>query len=380
MSKRVPRKPRIALLGLGTLGGGPLDQGLPVITDLFDRLSDDFEIRFYSFKPVARKNIPASIKTKATVSWRFVPGRIKFFIVPLIVIWDHLFRPHDLIFSVSVYPAGRWAIFLGRILRRPVVVQIIAYEAVQMSYDFPGDLTKPWLRKITEHVCEKATALVAVADYQRQLAHRDLPTTREIHNLPLRIDPKKFPYHHKTSGPPFNFIHVGYYSAVKDQDTMFKAFAKVAEHVDCHLTIIGSGYENPKLITMLKDLKIFERITFAGYLLRSELPSFYNSAHILLHPARFETGCAVIQEAMASGIVVCGTRVGILSDIGDQYAVIVEPGDYEELARKIINLLSDKGYFDRLRKDAYELIIKYDAAWTAREYKALFEKILVDKN
>ena len=97
---------------------------------------------------------------------------------------------------------------------------------------------------------------------------------------------------------------------------MFRAFAKVAQKIDCHLTVIGEGFNIDKVREMMKDLRIDDHVTFTGSVSQSQLPQYLRKAHILLHTARFETGCAVIQEAMSSGVAVVGTRVGILSDIG----------------------------------------------------------------
>ena len=124
---------------------------------------------------------------------------------------------------------------------------------------------------------------------------------------------------------------------------MFTALAIISKKVDCHLTVIGSGYGSSNVRDMLDRLQISNLVTFVGEIDQSEIPRYFHDAHILLHPARFETGCAVIQEAMASGVAVCGTRVGILSDIGDSYAMIAPPKDPEQLANKIMELINNPG-------------------------------------
>ncbi len=95
---------------------------------------------------------------------------------------------------------------------------------------------------------------------------------------------------------------------------MFKAFALVAKRIDCHLTVIGSGFNTAEVQTLGKNLGIAGHLTFLGALPYSQISMQFQHAHILLHTALFETGCAVIQEAMASG----GSRmrhpnVGILT-------------------------------------------------------------------
>jgi glycosyltransferase involved in cell wall biosynthesis len=94
-----------------------------------------------------------------------------------------------------------------------------------------------------------------------------------------------------------------------------------------------------------------------------------------LHTARFETGCAVIQEAMASGVGVCGTRVGLLADIGDEYAVIVPPQNPEMLADEILKLVNDQQKFERITTNAFNWITENDAYWSYKNYLRLFDRI-----
>jgi glycosyltransferase involved in cell wall biosynthesis len=366
------RKPRLALFGMAIIGGGPLGEGIPVLVDLFQRLSTVFDITFYSFSSIDKRHVPASIKVKQPVSWR-LPGRLKYLMVCLLFVWDHILNRHSLLFAVSVYPTGRWAIILGKVFRRPVIIQMIALEAALLTDVGMGNLAIPWLAKISRWVCEKADVLVAVAEYQKKVAINSLPTSREIIVLPLRINCEKFPYSEHRLTFPVEFIHIAHYSPVKDQETMFAAFAKVVRMIDCHLTVVGDGFNVPRVVAMLRDLSISDKVTFKGFVLQSALPYYFKTAHILLHTARFETGCAVIQEAMASGVVVCGTRVGILDDIGDRYAVIVPPRQPEQLAEKILELVSNPQSYSRMQDEAYKWITAYDAVWAGKNYLSFLE-------
>lgn len=373
MSKR-NSKPRIALFAKGVIGGGNLGYGIPVLRNLFERLSEHYQIVLYSFSSIDESNVLIDINVRQ-IKWR-VPGRLKFLLVSLKFIADHLSNPFKLIFAVSVYPAGHWAIWLGKVFNRPVLVQIIALEAVALPDIGYGNLTIPWLRNITMKVCEKADVLIAVAEYQKTIAQQSLPTTREINVLPLRIDYRKFQYRKRDISFPLQFIHIAYYSPIKDQDMMFAAFAKVSQSIDCHLTVIGDGFNIPKVHSMLKELQIENKITFTGEIDQSEIPQHFHDSHILLHTARFETGCAVIQEAMASGVAVCGTQVGILSDIGDQYAVMVPSGEVEQLADRILQLVNNQEAYKKMTMRAYQWITTYDSVWSYKNYDALLKKMI----
>jgi 2-polyprenyl-3-methyl-5-hydroxy-6-metoxy-1,4-benzoquinol methylase len=134
-------------------------------------------------------------------------------------------------------------------------------------------------------------------------------------------------------------------------------------------TVHRVDMDNPfNILYTLVNLNIEDKITFAGLVPQADIPQYLDRAHIMLHTARYETGCAVIQEAMASGVAVCGTDVGLLSDIGDRYAVIVPPGNVEALAVKIVELVNDQKKFESITSAARDWITRHDAAWSAKNY------------
>jgi glycosyltransferase involved in cell wall biosynthesis len=367
-------KPRIALFAMDVIAGGNLGYGIPVLRTLFERLSEHYQIVFYSFSKINEVNIPDTLRVRH-VTLR-LPGRLKFLTLAVKFALDHLREPYRLIFAIAIYPTGHWAIRLGKIFNRPVLVQLIALEAVALPDIGYGNLTIPWLKSITKKVCEEADVVITVAEYQKKIALENLPSTRDIIVLPLRIDCTKFVFQKRIITSPVQFIHIAYYSPLKDQDTMFAAFGKLSESLDCHLTVIGNGFNIPKVQEMLQQLNILDKVTFKGEIDQSDIPLQFRGAHILLHTARYETGCAVIQEAMASGVAVCGTRVGILSDIGDKYAIIVPVGDVKMLAERIVELVRDPQMYDSITSAAHEWITTYDSIWSYKNYQRFIDEKL----
>ena len=165
-------RPGLMLIGMGVLGGGQLGEGIPVIADLFDRLSTYYDITFYSFGPTNPAGIPKSIRVKQVLPWK-IPGRLKYLLLTIRIVWDHLRHPYAVIFAISVYPTGLIANWLGKILNRHVIVQLIALEAVALWDIGYGNLTIPWLKRITEKVCRAAGSLVVVAEYQEEMAKQN---------------------------------------------------------------------------------------------------------------------------------------------------------------------------------------------------------------
>jgi glycosyltransferase involved in cell wall biosynthesis len=370
-------KPRIALLGKGTLDAGSL--GIPVMIDLFDRLSSDFDITFYSFLPIDRSKVPSAITVRVPVTQR-LPGRLKYFLIALRCLTDHIRNPFSLFFAVSTYPAGQWAAWLGKLVNRPSVIQLIATEAGTQDDVTVGTLSIPWQRQIAIDVCRKADHVVVVADYQTSFAAKNLTTKKPVTVLPLRINAKKFAYNERILSLPVQFVQIAFFSPIKDQYTLFRTFSLVAQQIDCRLTVIGDGFGNEEVKKLLKDLNIENKVTFLGYVMNEELPNHLKNIHFLLHTAIFETGCAVIQEAMASGIVVAGTDVGILYDIGDGFALKAPIRSPEILATKILELINKPAQYDLIRGKAYEFITAHDAVWSYQNYATYLNKIISERS
>jgi len=68
----------------------------------------------------------------------------------------------------------------------------------------------------------------------------------------------------------------------------------------------------------------------------------------------------------------------MLADIGAQFAVIVPPKDFSQLAKKIIELVHDQNAYHKITNDAYQWIAEHDAAWACENYRSFIDAILVD--
>lgn len=137
-------KPRLALFGYGILGGGTLRHGIPVLKDLFGRLSHDFEIVYYCFVRIEATNVPPNITVRQVTNLP-LPGRLKLFLLSVACAIDHIRNPFSLLFAVAIYPTGLLALGAGKIFRIPVVVTeamccgvVVCGTKVGLLYDEPS--------------------------------------------------------------------------------------------------------------------------------------------------------------------------------------------------------------------------------------------------
>lgn len=132
------------------------------------------------------------------------------------------------------------------------------------------------------------------------------------------------------------------------------ALKKVLEKVpNVNLTITGPRQE--PFISMAKELKIDDNITYAGNVHEETLAQLYAECDIFVLPSFHEGFGIPLIEAMAFGKpVITTTTVGCNGVEDGNNGFTVEPGDYQSIASSILRLLSDEKLYRKFSKNAIE--------------------------
>jgi glycosyltransferase involved in cell wall biosynthesis len=135
----------------------------------------------------------------------------------------------------------------------------------------------------------------------------------------------------------------------KGVNVIIQAMESVSEHFsNAHLLIVGNDdiSEDPdygnKLRRMASGLGIESNVIFTGF--RDDVPAILKECDLMVLPSLFGEGFPmVILESMAMGIPVVASRVEGIPEIVDDgvNGFLVEPGDAEDLANKLIELLKN---------------------------------------
>ncbi|HEY8938501.1 MAG TPA: glycosyltransferase family 4 protein, partial [Cyclobacteriaceae bacterium] len=143
--------------------------------------------------------------------------------------------------------------------------------------------------------------------------------------------------------------------------------------INCTLTHIGEDFHQGEIQKKVIEMGLTDKVKFVGLIANDKLPEYYHDADILLHTSLYESQAVVVNEAMASGLLVCGTRVGLLADLTDTCCLTVNPGDAEGLAEIVLRLISDTSMISKIRKNAYEWSTAHDLKWTVQQHRAVYE-------
>jgi len=117
---------------------------------------------------------------------------------------------------------------------------------------------------------------------------------------------------------------------------------------DARLLLFGQGPELEILRAEMRDSVHGSTVHFAGF--RADLREFLGHADLLVHPAQREGLGVALLEAQAAGVAVLATRAGGITEAvaEGKSGVLVEPGNYAELAKSMVRLLRDAGLREKL--------------------------------
>ena len=136
------------------------------------------------------------------------------------------------------------------------------------------------------------------------------------------------------------------------------------------LLIIGQGSEKENLKLQVTSCKLQDNVFFSGWLETSyDVARAYNSARIFINPSFNEGGPRVALEAMACGLPIITTRVGIMNDlIKDGENGLFTDWASKEMAEKILNLLNNEDLMTKFGQDGLEIAGNFEKKMAVRNY------------
>jgi glycosyltransferase involved in cell wall biosynthesis len=128
-------------------------------------------------------------------------------------------------------------------------------------------------------------------------------------------------------------------SPVKGLPVLLRGFAKLSTERDAELTVVGTPRPGGPTQRLVAELGLAGKVWFAGGISDAELAGLLASAQIAVVPSLYEGFSLPAVEHMASGTPLVASRTGALPEVTGDAAVLVEPGNADELAAALRRLL-----------------------------------------
>jgi len=142
--------------------------------------------------------------------------------------------------------------------------------------------------------------------------------------------------------------------------------------------VVGSGVQEELYRSMVRRKGLNGNFRFDHYLELPDLVDAYRGCDIFVIPSDTETQGLVALEAMACAKPVVGADAGGLRDVitNGVDGLKFRPGNAEDLARCVLNLLGDKNLRERMGASARRKAEQFSQGRIAEEWKALYLSLL----
>ena len=267
----------------------------------------------------------------------------------------------------------------------PLVTSIHHPISVDRRLDLAG---RSWLERLNKgrwygfvrmqgRVARRAGPLITVSSSSQGDICRDFRVNPEkVHIIPLGVDTELF--HPRTAHPRAAGRIVAVTSAdspLKGLPTLLRAVAKLVTEREAHLIVIGT----PSAVTreQVAQLALGDRVTFASGLPDAEYARVLTSAQVAVIPSLYEGFSLPAVEHMASGTPLIASRAGALPEVTGDAALLVRPGDPEELAVALRGLLDDEqARAERAERGLARVRERFAWPAVAAATEALYRKVI----
>ncbi|HHR6393512.1 TPA: glycosyltransferase [Providencia alcalifaciens] len=136
-------------------------------------------------------------------------------------------------------------------------------------------------------------------------------------------------------------LAVGRLTKAKDYPNLLRAFSSISTTSHAHLAIIGDGEEKDNLISLAKELNIYNKVHWLG--LKKNVHEWMSACDLFILSSAWEGFGLVVAEAMSCKRIVIGTDCGGVKEVIGNNGFVVPSNDSEALSlciEKALNLSS----------------------------------------
>jgi len=249
------------------------------------------------------------------------------------------FKPR-IIFSFPSYPFGLPSAVIARLFRVVHVVFTYGNDVLTRKTRLGKLVSISALRLSQGIICDYE----GLARLIRRMGGHNvvaIPDGIETSDFPAFTQPKKLE-NTIVCAINFNFAHS------KGVDLLIRAIKEIPAG---HLILIGKGSQRNAMVSLVKKMKLNDRITFPGLVPHKEIWSYLMKASLFaMTPRILEGSSKAVLEAMFCGLPVVVTRAGGLPELVDDgiNGFVVGRDNLKELVKAIKTLLENPALREKM--------------------------------
>jgi len=287
--------------------------------------------------------------------------------------------------SVGARPPHPLLPLLCRLSGRTVVYSVHGYAPRELSLNKTHKWPWSWVANAEFRLLlHTADRLIVFSDYMRTLVSHHVPISW-IDVVPLGVNLRAYAVQKRTLRKPdeaFRIICVARLVHVKGLETLVKAMGMIKSKAEVHAYVVGAGPLRSKLQALIDETGLTDTVKLCGFLPDEEKLAYLAKSDLFVLPSLYEPIPIAILEALAAGLPVVASDVGGISELvrPGVNGLLVKPGNPDDLAAAISNLINDSKLRRRLASNARESVRKYDWPVVAEKYLLFYQELLNNRD
>lgn len=228
-----------------------------------------------------------------------------------------------------------------------------------------------------------SNAITSVSESLRKDTLRTFKIANDVKVIPNFINIKDYlanskSCHRRNFAAPNEkiLIHISNFRKVKRVEDVLRTFDIVRKKVPSKLILVGDGPERPHIDKLCRELDTCNDIISVGKIANPKEVLAVSDVFIL--PSETESFGLAALEAMAMKVPVISTNTGGIPELNihGKTGFMSAVGDYEDMAKNTITLLSDESMLSQFKENAFEQAKKFDIDFILPQYEKLYEEVI----
>lgn len=169
-------------------------------------------------------------------------------------------------------------------------------------------------------------------------------------------------------------LSVGSLEPGKNRGRLIRAMRALRDNgVDHRLLVVGQeAWDFEQDYALVRELRMDDRVVFAGYVPRGDMPALYSAATAFALPALYEGFGLPVIEAMACGTPVLTSNVSATAEVAGDAALLADPMSVDDIRHGLWRLLAEPLLRARLREAGIKRAAEFSWARAADETHAVY--------
>jgi glycosyltransferase involved in cell wall biosynthesis len=176
-------------------------------------------------------------------------------------------------------------------------------------------------------------------------------------------------------------LYLGTLEPRKNLITLIEAYARLrSEHAIPEKLVIagGRGWLYDAILQKVQTLGLASEVIFAGFVADEEQALWYHAASAFVYPSLYEGFGLPVAEALACGTPVVTSNVSSLPEAGviegGPRALIIDPGNVEEMAQAMYKALTDQAFRQRCQAMGPVVAQRFSAQAMVEQTVSVYEQ------